>query len=87
VEAHEGINPPAQLLSHSGIYIADVLRDARTKAEALIGPGVTLSLTPTLNELHNLTRADSYAMDYDGRNNINSTTLPCVFHYDYSHLH
>jgi hypothetical protein len=87
IEAHEGTNPPAQPLSHSGIYIADVLRDARIKAEALVGPEVDLNPNPTRIELDAVAYADSRAMDHDGRNNINLTTLPCVFHYDYSHLH
>jgi hypothetical protein len=86
VEAHEGTNPPAQPLSHSGIFIADELRDARIKAEAIAGPGVTLDLTPVLNQINSVAVADSRAMDHDSRNNINGTTLPCVFHYDYSHL-
>jgi hypothetical protein len=86
VEAHEGTNPPAQPLSHSGIYIADVTRDARTATEALVGPGSTLDLTPTRNTLHTSAAADSRAMDNDARNNLNSTTIPCVFQFDYSRL-
>jgi hypothetical protein len=86
VEAHEGTEPDNQPNSHIGIYERDVDRDSRIQAERLAGPSSTLNPNPPLLQIHNAAAADAAAMDSDSRNNINSSTLPCVFTYDYSRL-
>jgi len=60
--------------------------DARVKAEKLAGPSSTIDPEPTRAEIHTAAATDAAAMDNDSRNNINSSTLPCVFTYDYSRL-
>jgi hypothetical protein len=81
VEAHEGTDPANQPNSHVGIYINDVTRDARVSSEQLAGLASKLNLEPTMTAIHNAAVADASAMDHDSRNNMNSSTLPCVFHY------
>ena len=84
VEAHEGTAPANQPNSHVGIFINDVERDARVKPERLAGANPDPE--PTRAEIETTAFNDSKAMDTDSRNNINSSTLPCVFTYDYSRL-
>ena len=81
VEAHEGTDPANQPNSHVGIFVNDVTRGARVKAENLAGPNPNPE--PTRLEIEDAAYADSRAMDHDSRNNIK---LPCVFTYDYSRL-
>jgi len=79
IEAHEGTDPSTQPDSHIGIYLRYVLTEAGPRVEALAGAYFNWDLLGAV--IHYEASAESWVMDYDARNNLTSTTVPCEFRY------
>jgi hypothetical protein len=79
IEAHEGVTPASQPNSHIGIFARHVQDVTGPQVEPIVGFG--FDLEPPRAGIYAEAFADSWAMDYDARNNLNPTTLPCRFRY------
>jgi hypothetical protein len=83
VEAHEGYDPETQPLSHAGIYRRHVDSLAYLRFEDAAGPESSPIFESRRLALHSEAFVDDSLMDDDSRNNINRTTMPCDFNFDW----